>query len=507
MNAFAPLPAPEGGLLGALDGPWRHPLETGILPGWLGLRRWFGARDRPVRAVTLLPLAEMAPDLALLLIDVRLDGAAQRYFLPLALRDGTGAIAPPLAHVAGGRVLIDAAEDAASAGVLLAALRAGITLRTGDGQIRFAPEDAARLASPGPPRALKADQSNAAHVFGQEVMLKLYRHIHPGLQPEVEMARHLSRQGFTHMPAFLGQVALHRRGGAAESGESGNDRSDHDSVLAVAFAYLRNDGDAWSWLCNTLRQDPGPGSGAWLMTRLGQRMGDLHRCLSASDAPPGFTPEPLTIAHVERWMREAESDLDAALEALARAALGPAEAQLAREVLERRAEFARLIGQPAHLPPSGLCTRIHGDLHLGQVLVTRHPGGARDVAIIDFEGEPRRPLPERRALTSPLRDVAGMLRSLDYAAQLCDAGQTWARGARRSCLAAYELSMDGSPALPAREPARALLRLFLLQKAAYEISYELASRPELVAVPLRGLLALAGADADCNGQEEEIPHD
>ena len=177
-------------------------------------------------------------------------------------------------------------------------------------------------------------------------------------------------------------------------------------------------------------------------------------------------------------------------------------APLAQQVLAQRDALLDRLRRVAELTPSGGLSRIHGDYHLGQVLLAQN-----DVAIIDFEGEPARSLDERRALSSPLRDVAGMLRSFDYAAmtvvarhrasfgttveQALERIEDWRRTASAAFLDSYRQHVDGSANLPSdRAAADALLDLFLLQKAIYETGYELGNRPAWVGIPLAGILEL-----------------
>lgn len=472
------LPPAEGGTCAAVAGAWRAPLECDLLPPFLAAQRWFGAKDQRIGSVTLVPLADLGADCALCAVDLALSGDSQRYFLPLAVQqpEGTGV----LADIGADRALVDGAGVPAVAQAFLDAMRAGTVTPTGQGEVRFEGTDALAAIIAGPPKLLAVEQSNVALVFGQEVILKIYRRLRRGVQPDVEMARHLTqRDGFAQTPAYLGSVALH------EGGEV--------TTLAAAFAFVPNKGDAWGYLTGLLAQGGiTPQTGADLIHRLGQRTGDLHRALARRADDPAFRPEPVTSADLATWAAEAQDDLNAALAALGAADLDARAEPLARRVLAGRDDLARRIARVAEMPPSGQRTRIHGDYHLGQVLVA-----GDDVAIIDFEGEPRRSLAARRAKTAPLRDVAGMLRSLDYAARstaeagdAAHAAEDWCRQATNSYLAAYERAMQGAPSQPAPDLTRALLDLFLLQKAIYEIGYERANRPSWTHLPLAGLVAL-----------------
>jgi maltose alpha-D-glucosyltransferase/alpha-amylase len=241
---------------------------------------------------------------------------------------------------------------------------------------------------------------------------------------------------------------------------------------------------------------------------LGRRTAELHRAFAVATDDPAFAVEPLERAHLRRWTDEAAAEVDRVLARLkdARAALPEDVAGDAAAVVGARSELKKRIQDVARINPSGGCSRIHGDYHLGQVLIAQN-----DVAIIDFEGEPGRTLAERRAKSSPLRDVAGMLRSFDYAASMAldqhrqgfdavgEAAQAraarWREETVRGFLAAYREHVRGAATMPADEALLdALLGLFLLQKGVYEIDYELGNRPAWLRIPLRGVLDLLASE-------------
>ena len=279
---------------------------------------------------------------------------------------------------------------------------------------------------------------------------------------------------------------------------------------------MRNQGDAWTYLTDALVRDLDDAALSDEETEfpfaldlgllLGRRTAGMHRALAAETDDPAFAAEPITEADLATLADETSAEIDRIMADLGRAVerLPAAAAETARGVLARRGELADRIAAVRGQTPSGMRTRIHGDYHLGQVLVVQN-----DVAIIDFEGEPRRSIEERRAKTSPLRDAAGMLRSLDYAAAVAlrdRAGvsgeedrpavraEAWRRRARAQFLEAYREEIAGSPAQPEAGLADALLDLFLIQKAAYEVGYEMAFRPDWVGVPLAGLVSILDGD-------------
>lgn len=515
---FITLTSRNGRIDGALYGRERVQLEMGTLPQFLPLQRWFAAKDERIESVSLKPVAMLDPagDYALSVIDVTVPSGVQRYLAPLAIRWGEEHLragAPKFSYTlakvrAGARVggLIDGAFDEALAAQLVKLMQAGETLSADGGSVSFE-------GSPGlnafeelaPPRPLGVEQSNVSVVFGEQLILKIYRRIRAGEQPDVEIARQLTDvTPFANTPALLGTVTMH--------GESG------ESVLAAAFSFVPNLGDAWAAVLEALERHL---EGADLLEGqeavqteeeaplltfpldlghlCGVRTAQMHRALAADKDSPAFAPEPITAEDLAKWARDCEAEADSVLSRL-NGALGTLEEDAradAQTLLSKRDEIVARFSAAAAATPSGEKTRIHGDYHLGQVLVAQD-----DLVVIDFEGEPARPLEERREKSSPLRDVAGMLRSFDYAAAMAlsrwrdthevhageayDKAAAWHRRTRRTFIDAYFETMGDAG--HDKELSGALLDLFTLQKALYEIGYELAIRPHWVGIPLKGVL-------------------
>jgi len=510
------LESPDGLLTSLLLGPGKSKLEKQILPDILPRQRWFGAKDKPIENVALTSLGELEPGAhALFAADVALDGENQRYLLPVtALWDGEGAVAsgaaPALARFdAGGRsgMLIDGALDEGLAAALLRAMRESRRIAGDEGDIVFEATEALRsLGALDRPKPLGAEQSNVSIAFGRQVILKLYRRLRAGEQPDVEVARFLTKVGaFANTPEFLGEIRH-----VAEWGQP--------TTLAAAFAFVPNQGDAWSVVTDALHRDlkaglaaqaaSGAGKGlapaASVGELLGRRTAEMHKALAAETDDPSFSIESLSRQDVAAWAGEAVAEAEALLDALRKRLpeLRPASRALAEGVLSGRAALIGRLRAATPMTPSGGRSRIHGDYHLGQVLVSDG-----DFVIIDFEGEPRRSLAERRAKSSPLRDVAGMLRSFDYAAwmalsrfeqpseELRGRVEAWRRAFGAAFLRGYRRHIAGAPSYPDDGRfADALTDLFLLQKAVYEVSYELANRPDWLDIPLRGVRDLL-ADA------------
>ncbi len=359
------------------------------------------------------------------------------------------------------------------------------------------------VAAPG------AQSSNTIVALGERLFLKGYRRLQPGLNPEVEIGRFLTDVAhFAHSIPVAGSVEY-----VAEDGRQ--------TTLALLQAYVANQGDGWEYTLNyldrVLEQSPAqtapPGTavdlhGGYLalIRTLGRRTAELHAAFARKTGDSAFDPEPILPADVTAWTQRAHAGAAAALDRLERrrAALPEAVQATAGAVLARRKEILGRIDAHATDRPAAAKTRLHGDYHLGQVLLVQN-----DFAIADFEGEPTRTFAERAQKQSPLKDVAGMLRSFDYAMHsalarvgperseaqplLATVGREWQRQVRQVFLDGYdEVARAHGLALPRGEGA-ALLDLFLLEKGFYELRYEVDNRPDWVRIPLSGLSDILGS--------------
>jgi maltose alpha-D-glucosyltransferase/alpha-amylase len=527
------LPAPEpmaelttlvlrNGIADVLAPTERGILEQEVLPAYLTRRRWFASKDETIGSIRMSvaePISGGGVELILTELEVTLPSGTETYLLPLAIawEDGVTDALPQqlaLARVRRGRrvgFLTDAfASDALPVAVLRAlAISAVRPLETGE--IRFLPT--ARLKETDFPRTpdirrLSAEQSNSSLIVGDQAVFKLLRRVFPGIHPEAEMGRYLTDHGFANTAPLLGEVTRYDADGTP-----------HTIVLVQGF--VRNQGDAWNWTLDFLSRvlnsaevlDPDTqiediaeaiAGYATFAAAIGRRLAELHATVSAPTENPDFAPERANAADVRGWSNGVRAQLDAALAALAAVTAWPDdETEAAAAALAgQRGALDAAIGALGKTAPGTLKTRVHGDFHLGQVLVS-----SGDAYLIDFEGEPARPLDERRAKTSPLRDVAGLLRSFDYVVAVASGraegpahtspGQAtvlarFADDASAAFLAAYRAAHAESPkhwVAKANEPA--LLDLFLLGKAAYEICYEAANRPAWIGIPVHGLARIA----------------
>lgn len=525
----APEPLPEQvtlvlrhGLDDILLAPTRATLEHDALPAYVGMRRWFADKDASLEAARIayaVPLGAGDDHVLFSELDISVGGRHERYAVPLGIAWEDGHPNPlslqlALARVRRGRrigVLTDAfALDAFSHGVV-ARLRDGATIDIpGNGTLRFLPTHRmAELQLPPEPdiRRLSAEQSNSSLVIGDAAVLKILRHVSRGIHPEVEMTRHLTERGFANIAPLLGEVTR-----VAEDGTP--------STLVLLQGFVRNQGDGWGWTQDYLHRvvDELTVTGASersaetdvfadaniFATAMGRRLAELHAVLSEPDDSPDFQTEPADVAERERWAAGAIAQFDGALALLGDdRPLSATVAPFAFELRARADQVRAAISRLAQAAEGALRTRVHGDFHLGQVLVVQ-----ADAYIIDFEGEPARPMAERRAKSNPLRDAAGLLRSFDYAAAAAEPGRvaTSAQATERRALLLQRYRAESSAAFldayvavlrQAVHPwapdsaTRSLLDLFLIEKAAYEVRYEAANRPAWIGIPVRGLAEIA----------------
>ncbi len=504
----------------------RQAFEKTMAPRFLATQRWFAGKRSPIAAVKLRDfgvLPDAGGKLPYLLPTVSVDlrnKDRQDYFIPLAiLPEGESEALMPfaLARVRRGArtgLLYGAGSSADFALSMIGAIARGLSVPTeAGGSIRFAatsafPQDAA--IDPATIRRFGGEQSNTTISVGTTMSLKLFRLVQPGIHPEIEVGRYLTEvAGYRNVPALYGWIEEHGADGAPVA-------------LGVLQAFVRNQGDAAAVGIEGLKRE----LDTMFLTRpadahpaeetfgpfvaysaiIGRRTGELHVALAAATDDPAFVPEPLTQADIAATAADTRAIAEQAFASLE--ALRQAAPPLARDLLRRRAEVLAEIDRLAVAVPGAIKSRIHADYHLGQVLIAQD-----DVVIVDFEGEPGRPPEQRRAKASPLRDVAGMLRSFDYAAETAvrdlsqrsiEAGPSIAGGAavwKRLCqeafLAAYRAAVEASPAWVADDAGRErLLRFFVLSRALYEIVYEGNNRPDWIETPVKGVLALLDQTGD-----------
>ena len=496
-------------------------INQNILPSYLPIRRWFASKNEKLQGAKIAWAVPMpyADDVLMSEVEAAVAERKERYVLPLGISwqtDGTQPLPQQLALARvrrGAKVglLTDAfAVDRFAYGILRA-LREHAVTATPDGEIRFAgtptldsTEDAAEPSI----RWLSAEQSNSSLIVDDLAMIKLVRRVFAGIHPEAEMTEYLTKVGYENSAPLLGQVVRVSDDGVPHT-------------LIIVQGAIRNQGDAWNWMLDNLKRsvdeyatlDPEelPEEGIFTTLRnfagvVGRRLGELHVALAAPTDDPAFAPTQAGPDDIQGWKTRALDQLVTAMDILEEGRVGfdPDLTQMVDHLGHRRDELIAAVNRLADAGTDTLLTRLHGDFHLGQVLVAQG-----DAFIIDFEGEPLRALEERRAKTSPLRDAAGLLRSLDYAAVSTlppeeDASlqqfreirvallERFREGAQKAFLEAYDEAIAAAPQLGLDGDKRSsLLDLFVLEKAAYEIQYEAANRPKWISIPLRGLVQIA----------------
>jgi maltose alpha-D-glucosyltransferase/alpha-amylase len=509
------------------------------LRSYISTRRWFGGKSRVIHGIHLRDVVEMPHDARLLLIDVEFtDGEPQTYQLPVAIGnvrrelDQVRAL-PVIARLRDGAVLYEPIAEEPFANALLDTIARKKQLRGQKGNISGLPTRAfkeLRGTEKLETHVLGVEQSNTAINYGQRLFLKLFRKLEPGMNTDFELTKFLNEETtFRNVP---------RLAGALEYGDEKSARRQPPMTTAILQGYTPNSGDAWAYTLDAvgryydrllsdpqaaerlgravphddpfgLAQKPLPDNvrdtiGGYLADAelLGVRTAQLHLALASREDIPDFRPEPFTLHYQRSIYQHARTQIVQTLLLMKKRVQDIPEIEdlltreqalhaRAREVLAGRIDAQRI--------------RIHGDYHLGQVLYT-----GNDFVIIDFEGEPARPLSERRIKRSALRDVAGMVRSFHYAPYAVLLGATpgswvrpqdtpvletgarfWHRWVAAAFLRAYLAESARGAHLPKRpEEIDSLLGAYLLEKALYEIVYELNNRPEWLRIPLRGLLDL-----------------
>jgi maltokinase len=431
-------------------------------------QRWYGSKSdevAQVHAVDAFPLREEdEPLLAVAVVETRFQtGTHELYNVPVGLRRGKGGFAS-----VEGWSAFDALEDDDLVRSLVEMIRAQERVEHERGTVEFN-AIGGLVEDLGAVRAMGSEQSNSSVVLGEQLVLKLYRRLEAGVNPELELLRFLTERGFPSIASL--------EGWAAHIGQP------LDATLAIVQHYVPVQNDGWTLALADLAAGSDDGF-VPLVRRLGEVTGAMHSLLASESSDPAFLSEEpstealaLIVARIDEEIEQVFSSLpdDPLLEPIA----GRGD-----ELRDR----LHAIGQSG---PLGRLIRHHGDYHLGQVLWTERD----DWVVLDFEGEPARPLTERRHKRSPLRDVAGMLRSFSYAASASslehgvDPPVGWEGRVRSEFLAGYLDEVDPT-IVPSGGALERRLMLFELEKALYELRYELGHRPDWVRVPVAGIVQL-----------------
>jgi trehalose synthase-fused probable maltokinase len=440
---------------------------------WVVAQRWFASKSREIASINVLDavtLAEDAPLLSVLMLEARFaTGTHEVYQLPVGLRPASEEWSEGVICEIDGWTIYDALTDTEHGRRLLALMRDDAD----HGEIRFrrvpeGPEIVTELDV----RPTGAEQSNTSVIFGDQLFLKIFRRLEAGDNPELELLRFLTAHGFENIAPLSGWYEYEGRL--------------IDATLGIVEGFLPSGRDGWELTLDKLAANDE--SLSRQLHELGEVTGEMHSVLGSDSTDPRFAPErpsserlSLIFATLDEQIERVWSDLPEDIEAL--------------EPLQGRAQDVREVLQAlSHTTVGGLEIRTHGDYHLGQTMLTD-----RGWVILDFEGEPAAPLSERRLKRSPLRDVAGMLRSFSYAAsaarRLRDAEvpEGWEQAARDSFLEGYFSRVEDALLPPGQQATRQLLAVFELEKAIYELRYELNNRPDWVGIPVAGIQRLLEA--------------
>ncbi|HVX68552.1 MAG TPA: putative maltokinase [Mycobacteriales bacterium] len=534
----------------ALRGGSRAPINR-ILPAYLVSRRWFRDKSRRIRSASVSDIVEIpaepgavsGPPGYLAIIDLQFDqGLPERYALAVghAVNEEADEICKwrpdsvmcDIRSADGAGVLYDALTAVPFTKALLAVMSRRRGVAGTHGRLESVPTRELRRLRDGVDAEtagvlVSTEQSNTSVIIGNRLIVKVIRRVEEGVSPDVEVSGFLTETArYGHSPRLGGSIEYRRNG-------------DEPATIAVAQEFVANEGDGWSYVLDALsrvleevithpapdelrivsspdplswadaeppREHPLVGPHLHWAEVLGRRTAELHLALACDPANEAFAPEPFTAVDRRSLHHGAKSLLRRSLRAL-RATSEPSEC--VRELLAREDEVLARLESAMRTPITARKIRCHGDYHLGQVLWT-----GKDFVIIDFEGEPARPLSSRRLKRPPLLDVAGMLRSFHYASRVAGSRLSrdltladeqarldplttlWFRSIGGAFLRSYlEAAADGAFLPTERDELSALLDFLLLEKAIYEVGYEADNRPAWIDVPARGILDLLGGSS------------
>jgi trehalose synthase-fused probable maltokinase len=457
-------------------------LDDESLREWIARQRWYGAKARSIAGleiVEFLPLRVDQP-LVLALVQTRFaTGTHELYQLPLVLvrngesLNGSGSSVAATPIVDGSEwTVYDGLADPAQGWELLRRITAGDEVETEQGRFSFHPADGlTAIPTEGSARLMGVEQSNSSVVFEDRLVLKVFRKLEPGINPELEMLRFLSGHGFEHIAPLQGWYEYDGQALAA--------------TLGVAQTFLPDGVGGWELALEEIPRDPERFLDR--LASLGQITAQMHTALACDAGDPAFSPEEPSQEALSLLTATVDEDIERIFVRLP-------DNEAVAPIAGRGQDVRERLAARAQIGTGGRVIRTHGDYHLGQTLST-----GRGWVILDFEGEPARALPERRQKRSPLRDVAGMLRSFAYVTSAVGmmagarAPEDFEQRARDRFLGQYLEHVDPT-LLPAGEaPLANLLSIYELEKAIYELQYELNNRPDWVPIPVAGIRRLLEA--------------
>jgi trehalose synthase-fused probable maltokinase len=423
-------------------------------------QRWFGSKARDVVQATVVDRATVGtgdPPLEVLLVEIRFDTGTHEMY---QLLGGTG---------------LDGLGEPDAAAELVRLIRRGTAISAGEGTVELIPVGGSFVGIPDEvtvTRQIDVEQSNSSVVLDDLLILKVFRRLEPGVNPELEMLAFLTEHEFPHIARLAGWYQYVGR--------------PMESTLGILQQFVPDGRDGWGLALDSLNNRT-----EWFLyelERLGEVTGALHTVLGSDSTDPSFAPEQTSTESLGLLTATVDEEIEAIFLDL------PDDDPELEPLLGRGEEVRERLRLLTNLGGVGRVIRHHGDFHLGQALHT-----AKGWVLIDFEGEPARSLPERRRKRSPLRDVAGMLRSFAYVASAGPLlrGTTpppgWEERAREVFLDAYRRSVDPS-LVPSGAAMDKLLQVFELEKAVYELRYELNNRPDWLPIPVAGIVRLLDAE-------------
>ena len=423
---------------------------------WLSQQRWYASKTQELTGIEILEQAELDSGLVLALAQVRFArGTHDLYQLSIAF-----------AH---GEVLFDAIAEPAHAQALLARLQAGEDVPTAEGRFSFRNPGTMPTTEALAVRPVGKEQTNTSIVFGDQVVLKVFRKFEPGINPELEMLRFLTARGFRNIAPLQGWYEY--------EGPSLN------ATLGVAQMFVPDAIDGWTLALNEIPYYPE--RFLQRVAELGTATAELHDVLATNPDDPAFSAEEPSVESISLLRATIDEEIEQIFLRL------PEDDERLAPIVGRGQEVRERLATRSQIGTGGKQIRIHGDYHLGQTM--NSPYGW---VILDFEGEPARPLPERRRKRSPLRDVASMLRSFAYATSAVSLQRGLAvppdfeERARERFLERYFAEIERALLPPGEAAIASLLAIYELEKAIYELRYELDNRPDWVQIPVAGIVRL-----------------
>jgi trehalose synthase-fused probable maltokinase len=448
----------------------RLPSEDNLREFVVG-QRWFGSKSREVahfRVLETIPLTELPLGIAVLEVEF-LPGTHELYQLPIGARpDGEWSDGVICSNE--GMTIYDAMSDPATAREIVKLIAADTEIETGQGTAEFRPAGGGLHPEVRDVRPMGAEQSNSSVVLDERYVLKAYRRLGAGPNPELEILRFLTERDFPHVAPL--------RGWYGHTGRL------IDTTFGIVQDFLVGATDGWDLALADLREDPA--RFVRHARTLGEVTGRLHTALASDNQDPAFAPEDMATEALGLITATVDEEIERVFLAL------PDDNPAVEPIRGRGEEVRERLRMLTQVGSAGRAIRHHGDYHLGQVMHT----GEGEWVVLDFEGEPARSLIERRRKRSPLRDVAGMLRSFAYAATASEllhgapAPPGWEDAVRVAYLDGYVEETDQSLLPPGRAAVERLLAVFELEKAVYELRYELDNRPDWVKIPVAGIARL-----------------